>query len=204
MTSTLHCHQECYSSTQRRNVIISSLLKHIKSLGFNKFGETIQYIPTLAFIEMDIQIEQTKDHEVISKLNEPVQTLHHQLYPKDFKKFDLNSATHFFKEILISADSYAFLAKIDAEPVGYILCMLKTRKENEFQHEKKILYIDQISINDEFRKQGIGKKLMHKAFELANELHVTEIQLDHWVNNDSACSFFKQLGFRYYNYKMKK
>ena len=153
---------------------------------------------------MDIQIKRTKDHGVIAKLNESVQTLHYRLYPREFKKFDLSSATNFFKKILISNDSYAFIAEVDTEPVGYILCILKTRKENEFQYEKKTLCIDQISLNDEFRKLGIGRNLMNEAFELAKELRVTEIQLDHWVNNEDAGRFFKQMGFEHYKYKMKK
>lgn len=158
----------------------------------------------LALIKMDIQIERTKDHDMISKLNESVQTLHHKLYPDNFKKFDLKSVTKFFKGILTSDDSYAFLAKIDSEPVGYILCMVKTRKENEFQFEKEMLYVDQISINEKFRKKGVGKKLMEKALDLAKELQLSEIQLDHWVQNEEAGNFFKQMGFEYYNYKMKK
>ncbi len=154
--------------------------------------------------KMNIQIIPTKDYDAISKLNEAVQALHHKLYPDDFKKFDLNSASKYFKEILASNDTYAFLAQVDDVPVGYILCMVYTRKENEIQYEKKVLHIDQISINNEFRKQGIGKKLMNKAFELAKDLRVVEVQLDHWVKNEEASIFFKQMGFGYYNYKMKK
>lgn len=153
---------------------------------------------------MDIQINQTKDYILIAKLNESVQTFHHEVYPDDFKKFDLNSVTNFFKKNLASDNSYAFLAEIDSKPIGYLLCMVNSREENEFQYEKRVLYIDQISIENEFRKQGIGKKLMDKAFELAKELHISEIQLDHWVKNEEASNFFKQLGFGYYNYKMKK
>lgn len=153
---------------------------------------------------MDCKIERTKNHDVISKLNESVQTLHHKLYPDDFKKFDLSSVTLFFKEILASDDSYAFLAKVDSVPVGYILCMIRTRKENKFQYEKKALYIDQISINSEYRKQGIGRKLMNEAFELAKKLKIKEIQLDYWVKNEESNKFLEHLGFEYYNLKMKK
>lgn len=153
---------------------------------------------------MIIKIEQTTDYDVISRLNESVQTIHNRLFPEEFKKFDINSATEFFKKILISNHSYAFVAIVDSVPVGYILCLQKTRKENEFQYEKKLLYIDQISINEEFRKLGIGKQLMTKAIELAQLLHVEEIQLDHWVRNEEASGFFQKMGFEYYNFKMKK
>lgn len=153
---------------------------------------------------MKIEIKRTKDHRIISKLNESVQNLHHKLYPNEFKKFDLDAVSSFFKKELNQSSTYAFVATINSEAVGYLLCMLKTRNESEFQFEKKLLYIDQISINNKFRNQGIGKELMHRAIELANDLQVTEIQLDHWVDNSEAAHFFKQLGFRYYNFKMRR
>lgn len=68
---------------------------------------------------------------------------------------------------------------------------------------KKTLYIDQISLNKEFRKQQIGKMLMSEAFDLAKKLKVAKIQLDHWTKNKEAKVFFKSLGFEYYNSKMK-
>lgn len=153
---------------------------------------------------MEIKIEQTKDPSEISKLNESVQSIHHRLFPEDFKEYNFNSVTKFFEKILISDDSYAFLAKVDNVPAGYILCFLKVRNENEFQHANKVLYIDQISIRDKFKNHGVGKKLVNKAFELAKQLNVTEIQLDHWVKNEGAGDFFLKLGFEYYNFKMNK
>lgn len=153
---------------------------------------------------MNIQIEQTTDYVLIAKLNEPVQTLHHQLYPGDFKKFDLYSANKAFEKLLSTPATYAFLAKKNSEPVGYMLCMIKTRKENAFQYEKKVLYIDQISVKENYKKQGIGKELMAKAIEFAKELEVSEIQGDHWFKNEAESNFFKHLGFEYYNFKMKK
>ncbi|MGB0880467.1 MAG: hypothetical protein ACPGTO_07865 [Polaribacter sp.] len=86
---------------------------------------------------MEIQIEQTNDYLELAKLNESVQTLHHRLYPENFKKYDLSSATIFFKNIVASTDTYAFLANVNSKSIGYILCLLRTKKENEFQYEKK-------------------------------------------------------------------
>lgn len=153
---------------------------------------------------MDITIEHTKDHVLLAQLNEAVQSLHHRLYPEDFKKFDLCAATNFFERILVSTDSYAYVAKVDSETVGYILCMVQTRKENEFQYERKVLYVDQISIKHDFRKKGIGRKLVSKAFELAKKMEVTEVQLDYWGKNEEADHFFKHMGFGCYNFKMKR
>ena len=45
---------------------------------------------------------------------------------------------------------------------------------------------------------------MAEAVALAKKHGLSEIRLDHWDKNEEAESFFKQFGFEYYNYKMKK
>jgi len=152
---------------------------------------------------MNIQIHPTNDSQVVAKLNEAVQVLHHQLYPNEFKAFDFEAISKAIEKMMDSPQTHTFLATIDAAPVGYILCMVKTRAENEFQFEKEFLYIDQISVNEASRKLGVGKLLMRKAMDLAKDLGTSEIQLDHWSNNREAGEFFEQFGFEYFNFKMK-
>lgn len=46
---------------------------------------------------MNIQIEKTSDHTLIAKLDESVQTLHHQLYPEKFKEYEFASISRAFE-----------------------------------------------------------------------------------------------------------
>lgn len=153
---------------------------------------------------MDIHIESTRDHNMIATLNEGVQSLHHLMYPNDFKKFDLPSVSKWFEHQLNSANWYAYVANIDNRPIGYLLCQIRTRKENAFQYEKKLIHIDQIAVHKEFRQRGVGRKLVQQAFDLAEKMNVHEVQLDHWGKNQRAHAFFKQLGFAPFNLRMKK
>ncbi|MGB0880466.1 MAG: GNAT family N-acetyltransferase [Polaribacter sp.] len=85
--------------------------------------------------------------------------------------------------------------------ISYAFC--EPKKKTNFNTRKKTLYIDQITVNKEFRKQEIGKMLMNEALDLAKKLKVAEIRLDNWIKNEEANGFFKSLGFEYYNSKMK-
>ena len=153
---------------------------------------------------MEIQIERTRDYEALAKLNETVQSLHQKMYPNEFKQFDFNSAKKSFKRILSEPYTYAFIAQNDAEPMGYILCQIEHRKENEFQWAKTVLYIDQLSVEAHYRNQGVASQLLAQVTKLAKEFNVNEIQLDHWNKNEEAKAFFNAKGFEYFNHKMKR
>ena len=153
---------------------------------------------------MEIKVERTEDFEMLAKLNKTVQELHQKLYPKEFKEFDLQKVRNAFETILSDSNSYAFVAKIKEQPIGYALCLIKTRKENEFQFEKTVLYLDQISIEEKFRNRGIAKQLLTQTMNLAKELNIDEIQLDYWDKNIEAEKFFTSKGFECFNYRMKK
>lgn len=144
---------------------------------------------------MEIHLEKTQDPLILSALNESVQEYHHVHYPADFKAYNQTEIARAFEEMLSSADCYAYVARVNQEPVGYILCFLQQRKENAFQYAQRNLHIDQIGIKETHRKMGIGQALMHHVFKLAHELNVDQIQLDHWAVNVEAKRFFEHLGF---------
>jgi GNAT superfamily N-acetyltransferase len=151
-----------------------------------------------------MEIKQTRDFDAIAHLNEGVQNLHHKLYPEEFKSFDLSLAESAFKRILADPDSIAFLATREGEAIGYILCMIKTRAESEFQYAKTTLLIDQIYVRDAYRKQGLAKALLDKAVDLAREKGIKEIGLNHWEANAAAGEFFAKNGFTYFNRQMRR
>ncbi len=149
-----------------------------------------------------INITPTKDHLLLTQLNKSVQQLHAEMYPNVFKPFNKDIETR-MKEMLEDPNCYAFAAEKDDKPAGYILCYTKVFPETPFQYERKILYIDQIQVNEELRNLGIGKLLLERAKELAKEQAITVLQMDHWTNNHLARNFFSNNGFSYYNERME-
>jgi len=152
---------------------------------------------------MNIDIKPGKDYKILAELNEGVQTLHHELYPHEFKKYDPDSIGKAFEKMIAQANAHAYIAYNDETPVGYILCFVLTRNENEFQYPKDYLLIDQIAVDPAFRRKGVASLLLTKAKELASDLSISEIHLEHWNKNKEAELFFKVKGFDYLKHKME-
>lgn len=113
---------------------------------------------------------QTRDHEVIAKLNRNVHNLHAKLYPKYFKEYDYSAMKETFKN-LVENNSFVFLVlKELEEPIGYAWIEIKTYPESAFKNEYKSVYVHQLSINENQTQKGYGKKLMNEVYEIAKRM----------------------------------
>lgn len=153
---------------------------------------------------MEITISPTTNHEVIATLNEEVQTWHHENYPNEFKPFNYEEVAAAQKTILASEGAFALVAKTQETPIGYILGFVKSRPESSFQYAKTTLFINQIAVLANHRAKGVGKQLLQQAYEHGKANGATEVELDHWANNEFLKNFFPKQGFNYFNFRMKK
>ena len=155
-------------------------------------------------IDMEVQISETKDHELLAILNKEVQELHHSLYPNIFKPYNQEGINSFFKETLEQNTTKAFVAYMGKEAAGYIILFLREVPENPFQYSQRFILIDQIGVKSEFRKNSIGKLLLDKVYEIAKEEDFKMIRLNHWTMNNMPRAFFSKHGFSYFNEQMWK
>ncbi len=149
-------------------------------------------------------IIETKNHKLISELNEDVQNLHAKLHPELFKKFDKEAMEKALETLFLDPNCKCYIVKKGDVDIGYILCFIKEAKENAFQYNIKTLYIDQISILPKYQRTGAGKILMKQAEQLAQENSITKIELDHWSSNTVAASYFRKNGYKLYKERLFK
>lgn len=151
-----------------------------------------------------ITIERSQDHHLLAQLNQLVQDWHHVHYPQIFKPFDQPAVANAFQQLLAVPNVFAFVASEQAQAIGYLLCMIKERKESAFQYEKRLLYIDQIAVVPAWQGRGVARLLLEQVEDLARQEGISALQLDHWGQNEVASGFFIKNGFEYFNYRMEK
>ncbi|HPA11417.1 MAG TPA: GNAT family N-acetyltransferase [Treponemataceae bacterium] len=149
-----------------------------------------------------INIYPSKDPEKLAVLNECVQDIHTNIEPELFKKYDKKEMIELFNEIIKDENTFIFIVAYQEIDVGYIILSRVHYPETNFRKAYESLYIEQISINQEYQKLGIGKELINKAKQVATSLGINRIELDYWSKNRNAGQFFESQGFNPYNVKM--
>jgi ribosomal protein S18 acetylase RimI-like enzyme len=97
------------------------------------------------------------------------------------------------KRELSDPESAFFFIYQEDQLAGYLKVNFGDNQTEEYGTDK--LEIQRIYIRKAFKHLGLGTHLMHKAFEVANQLHKHHIWLGVWENNVAAQKFYRKLGF---------
>ncbi len=122
------------------------------------------------------------------------ETFQHQNSPENMaayleKAFNIKQLETELAEI----SSTFFFITFNDELAGY----LKLNR-NEAQSEEmgdEYLEIERIYLKSNFQKHGLGKRLLTKALETAQEYKKKKVWLGVWEKNENAIAFYKKMGF---------
>ena len=136
------------------------------------------------------------DAELIARQTSSVQQLHNEALPFIFKPPSADLFPRQKLEALIrDPNSIGAVAEIGGKVVGHIYGAVVNRAENEFNPAYSYLYIYQIGVDDEGRRQGAGTALITFIRDQARALGLTALQVEHWTFNARAREFFEACGF---------
>ena len=137
-----------------------------------------------------------EDADAIACLTAEVQQLHREALPDIFK---VPSDRLFPREklatLLQDANSTVVVAESKGEIIGYACGAIMHRAENDFKKAERYMYIQQIGVRQDARRQGVGRALIAFIESRALASAVTGLQLDYWAFNTRAQSFFESCGF---------
>lgn len=102
-----------------------------------------------------------------------------------------------FKEIHGSRGSYFFVATLNGRVVGYILGRVQRGSRGYlFSASRSVGHILNIAVSQEFRRSGIGVKLMTTLEERFRRDSAEIARLEVRVSNLGAQRFYRELGYR--------
>lgn len=81
------------------------------------------------------------------------------------------------------------VSESENEITGYIAYEIKEKTY-------KKLYIDQLAVREDFRKQGFGKLLLDEIKKIALEKDCRRIEFNCWMFNENALAMYDHLGFQ--------
>ena len=142
-----------------------------------------------------MNISQTKDFELLARLNHHVQDLHAKRNPEYFKPYQHREVRDTFR-YLVRQNEFVFLLLEDHdEPIGYAWLELRTYPENPFMKSYRSVYVHQIGLTEDQKKKGYGTALMEEVYNVAKEHGIELVELEYWSGNKEAQQFYRKLNF---------
>ncbi len=142
---------------------------------------------------------------------ETIQKLIRDLCLLEQEKFDQTTRTDYSlsekgKEYFISniesVDSYAIVAEIDGEIIGYFIGSIK--EPEDFRIIKSLAEGDNMYIKESSRENGIGTAFINQFESWCRERKIQRIRYTASANNVDAIKFYESNGSKKYNIILEK
>ena len=128
------------------------------------------------------------DFNQVHKLVEQVHKLHLNERKNIYRNVDPLPFDE-FKKYLREHQYFCFVAVVNDVIVGEIISEIKEVKEDGIFKQRRFLFIEDICIDKNYTRKGIGRKLCDMAKQLARKENVSSIELNVWAFNKNAIAY---------------
>ena len=153
---------------------------------------------------MEIRFASSRDIPGMIRLLQQVGEVHHRIRPDLFRggaqKYDETA----LKNLLADPARPILIADIDGMVAGYAFCILQETKDDPVLCDRKVLYIDDLCVEETLRGHGIATALYQRTLEFARELGCHSVTLNVWCGNEGAMRFYEKAGLTPRNIMMEK
>lgn len=145
---------------------------------------------------MKIEIPTINDLQDIDRIAKQVHECHVKWRPDIFEH---TSSIINEEELLNMIESKEiYIAKIKEHIVGYFILSSREGKKNGYRYRKE-LDIDAMGVDENYRNQGIGRKMLEYIKEYAKENNYTNLRLTVNEENENAKHLYESVGFKVKN-----
>ncbi len=113
-----------------------------------------------------------------------------------YSKLDNDS----YNYVLANTSNYAYVAEDEGVLIGFATFSVR----DVIRYPKLIAELDELFVSFEYRKKGVGKKLMQQVKQQAKNLNCYRMFIESHYNHKAAHSFYKSLGYTNYGYHFIK
>lgn len=145
---------------------------------------------------MEIRFAGEQDIPGLIDLLKQVGEVHHKIRPDLFhagaQKYDEEAL-----KVLLKDDSRPIFAAVrDGRVIGYAFCILQETKGEPALADRRVLYIDDLCVDETVRGGGVAKALYDHTCDYARSLHCDAVTLNVWCGNDRAMHFYEKCGLK--------
>ena len=93
--------------------------------------------------------------------------------------------------------------EVDGKIVGFVIIQIR-KAEYKIQTPRTFAYFENIVVDENYRRNGIGTALYQEGVKRAKEQKATSMELKVWNFNTGAISFYQSLGMSVQSLTMEK
>ncbi len=144
---------------------------------------------------MDIRFAETKDIPGMIALLQQVGEVHHRIRPDLFRSGAQKYDAAALEALLQDPARPIFIGDLEGTVAGYCFCILQETKNDPVLRDRKVLYIDDLCVDEGCRGHGIATKLYRHALDYARSIGCDAVTLNVWQGNDAQI-FYEKMGMK--------
>ncbi len=145
---------------------------------------------------MTIRLADPRDIPGMITLLLQVGEVHHRIRPDLFREGAQKYDEEALRQLLSDPARPIFIAGEGKNVDGYCFCVLQETKNDPVLRDRKVLYIDDLCVEETLRGQGIAGALYRHVCDYAKGLGCHAVTLNVWCGNDSAMTFYEKMGMK--------
>lgn len=153
---------------------------------------------------MTIRFAAKQDIPGMIRLLLQVGEVHHQIRPDLFRSGAQKYDKEALAALLEDPSRPILIAEQEGDVAGYCFCILQETKDDPVLCHRKVLYIDDLCVDETVRGKGVAAALYEKTLEYAKELGCHSVTLNVWCGNDRAMAFYEKCGMKPQKIGMEK
>ena len=145
---------------------------------------------------MTIRFACENDIPGMIELLKQVGQVHHEIRPDLFRAGAQKYDEAALKKLLADEKRPILIADLEGKVAGYAFCILQITEKDPVLCDRRVLYIDDLCVEEALRGRGIAGALYEKTLEYARELGCDAVTLNVWCGNDGAMRFYEKCGLK--------
>ena len=108
-----------------------------------------------------------------------------------------------FETSLADSSKIMIGAEVDGKIVGFVIVQIR-QAEYKIQTPRTFAYFENIVVDENYRRKGIGTAIYQEGVKRAKEQGATSMELKVWNFNTGAIKFYQSLGMSVQSLTMEK